>query len=253
MKKIGILFALAASLFIGAAVASPQATDSVVAGAVVTSVLFIGSLVVGKFAGMNRGIAMTCGAIAVGLNANCTTKPVANLEVDVYIMNRADIDLTTTSGNISGRLISAIAMKSGKYVYKYTGLKTSNSSLIQMAKGKYSNNWIHSLAGIIFDNTAETKENIIEQFAQGNFVAVVRNKWKGTDSDQEFEVLGWDVGLTADSQEKKSDDADTQGAWKQTLKTQDGEVETNAGYILWSTDQTTTLTALEALLLPASS
>lgn len=189
--------------------------------------------------------ALACGSLATAFAANCNTKPVAGLEVDVYLMNRDEIDLTLTVP--VGRNIPSITMQSGKFVYKFSGLKSSNSSSIIMNQGKYDNNWVHTWAGVIFDNTAATKEDIIEKLAAANIVAVVRNKWKGSNSNMEFEVLGWDVGLDMSAGEKKSDDADTQNSWKVSMTSPKDQFETNAGYILWDTNQATTLAALEAI------
>lgn len=252
MKKLksilSVLTVVASSLFIGAALT--QMTGSTGLG---VSVAFIG-IVFGIGAGLaNRKqrmiVALSCSSLIADFEADCTTLPVGGLEVDLWLINRDEINLTsTTIGTVdSARIISALAMTSGTYAYKFTGIKTSNASSITMNAGKYSNNWIHSLSLVVFDNTSATKVNIIETLAGANLVAVVRNKWKGTSSNMEFEVLGWDVGLEGSAIEKKSDDADTQNAWKVTLTSPKDQFENNAGYLLWNTDQTTTLAIIENL------
>lgn len=188
---------------------------------------------------------LACGTIASGFAANCDTAPVAGLEVDVWLMNREDINLSGCT--ITGRKISVIALASLKEMYKFTGFKSSNNSAINLNLGKYKNNWIHTMGMIVFDNTPDTKTNIIEKLADANLVAIVRNKWKGAASAHEFEVLGWSVGLEASVSEKKSDDTDTQGAWKLTLASPKDQYEDNAGYIIDYGSQASTLAAIEAL------
>lgn len=209
-------------------------------------VILLLSVVAGKGASEEKNIAYGCASLTTGFAASCATLPVGGLEVDVYLFNRDEIDLTTST--VSGRTISDIGMKGSSTGYKFSGLKTSNTSSIIMNPGKYSNNWIHQWAGVIFDNTASTKSDIVEKLASANIVAVVRNKWKGTDSNMEFEVLGWDVGLEMTAGEKKSDDADTQNAWKVTMSSPKDQFETNAGYIFFDTDQATTILALDAVV-----
>lgn len=208
------------------------------------AVVFIATLLFSKY---QRGlkIAMACGAgLVSGIDEDCSP-PVAGLEVEMWLMDRAEIDLANTT--VVDRTITAIAMNSGKYAYKFVGKKTSNSSSITLAPQKYKNYWTHSWSGIIFSNTAATKKDIIEVLAAANVVAVVRNKWKGTDSATEFEVLGWDVGLEMSVGEKKSDDADTQSAWKVTMSSPKDQFESNAGYLLAGANQTAILALIEGL------
>lgn len=194
----------------------------------------------------------SCGSLASGSAANCATPPVAGLEVDLWLINRADIDLTNTVITSGTRTITTLALNASTYAYKFTGLKKSNSTSIDMNQGTFKNNWIHLLNLVIFDNTSATKTDIIEVLADANLVAVVRNKWKGASQVHEFEVLGWDVGLEASAFQKKSDDAETQAAWKGTLSSPKDEFESNVGYLLYVTNQAGTLAALAALEEPGS-
>ncbi len=233
---LSIILAIVSALFIGAVTGSW----------IFAAIVLVGAFAIAKAYANEKGMAFAaCAVLATAQAANCNTKPTAGLEVDVYLANRDDVDWDGST--ISGRTISALVMKAGKFLYKFEGLKTSNNSSIVMNQGKYDNNWIHTWGGVIFDNTAATKEDIIEKLAGANLVAIVRNKWKGTSSNMECELLGRYVGLSASGLEKKSDDADTQGAWKVTMSSPKDEFENNAGYIVWDTDQTTTLDMLDAL------
>lgn len=196
------------------------------------------------YAGHNMAFA-ACGAIASGNAATCSTIPTAGLEVDLYLANRDDIDWDAST--IVGRTITALVMKSTKELYKFTGLKNTNASGISCKQGKYKPEYTHTLSMIIHDNTAATKEDIIEKFATANLVAIVRSKSKGTLSNTECELLGRDVGLQATGLDKKSDDADAPNAWKCVFGPAEGEFEGNAGYIVHDTDQATTLAMLDAI------
>lgn len=193
--------------------------------------------------------AFGCLSLLADFEADCTTLPVGGLKTDFWLINRDEIDLalTTFGTGDTARIITDLAMTSGTYAYKFTGIKTSNASSITMNQGKYQNNYVHSISFVVFDNTSATKVNIIETLKGANLVAVVRNNWVGTNSNMEFEVLGWDVGLEATVQEKKSDDADTQNAWKVTLSSPKDQFENNAGYLLFGTNQTDTLALIEDL------
>ncbi len=193
--------------------------------------------------------AFSCASLIADFEADCDTLPVGGLKVDLWLINRDEIDLSNTvigTGD-NARHITALELIASTYAYKFTGIKTSNASSITMNKGKYANNYVHSLSLVVFDNTSATKVNIIETLAGANLVAVVRNNWVGTNSAMEFEVLGWDVGLEGSAIEKKSDDADTQNAWKVTLASPTDQFENNAGYLLAGANQAAILAIIEDL------
>lgn len=223
------------------------ALDAGAATMTLGALLFLGFVIQGLSRRKNAStFALACASMTTAFAANCATKPVAGLEVDVYLANRDDVDWDAST--VNDRTIEVLAMKSGKFLYKYEGLKTSNNSSIKMNKGIYDNNFIHGWTGVIFDNTADTKQNIIEKFAGANIIAITRNKWKGTLSNMEFEFLGKDVGLEAADMSKESDNADTQGAWKVSMSSPDKQFETNAGYIVHDgVGQTSTLAMLDNL------
>lgn len=249
MKKIlnNILVPIVA-LFIGTSIGN--ATGNFGLG-IISTLTLIGMSVLGGFAMRNEKYlkAFSCDSLIADFEADCNTLPVGGLKTDLWLINREEIDLTGTTfgtGDLA-RTITALALTAGSYAYKFTGIKTSNASSIVMNKGKYQNNFIHSLSMVVFDNTSGTKVNIIETLKGSNLVAVVRNNWVGTNSAMEFEVLGWDVGLEGSAIEKKSDDADTQNAWKVTLSSPTDQFENNAGYLLAGADQAAILAIIENL------
>lgn len=206
---------------------------------------FILTLFISRYVSNYKFAMVACAGLVSGFEADCETNPVAGLEVEVWLMDRDKIDLSATT--ISGRSITAIAMLDGYYAYKFVGKKSSNASSITLAPQQYKNYWAHQWTGVIFDNTAATKLDIIEVLAEANVVAIVRNKWKGVSSANEFEVLGWDVGLNMSLGEKKSDDVNTQGAWKITMSSPKDEFESNVGYLIGGANQAAMLAIVEGL------
>lgn len=252
MKTTKILFYLSVvtAMVLAAMVSVAVANNFTPMAGVVTFIALFGGAVVhahayrGQAGMLNAG----CSLITTGFVAGCSTTPVAGLEVDLYVANRSEIDLTASTFGTDGEL-TAIVMQTGKKFYKFTGKGTSNSLQIDMVEGKFSNDqWSHLLKNIVFDNTALTKKNIIKKFPSSDLVVVVNNKWKGTGGNMAFEALGWTVGLTGKAIQRKSDNAETAGAWEVTLASPKDQYEDNPGINVFITDYATTLAMMEALI-----
>jgi hypothetical protein len=251
MRKIlSVLLILASSLFIASAV--NNATGSP-AAAVVTGCLLVGGAFIVARAYSVSIMLMSCGTIATGFEAGCDTKPTAGLETRYWVINRSDIDLTSTTFGADGE-IDNLVLNVGALAYRYVGKGQSNGVQIDMVEGKYSNDqWAHIFNQIVFDNSAGTKKDIIKVFPSADVVIIYENKWKGTGGDSAFEAIGWTVGLTGKAIQRKSDDADTQAAWKVGLASPKDQFEDNPGINIFDTDYATTLAMLNALAGSSSS
>jgi len=182
--------------------------------------------------------------LASAIKTDCAEAVKKGFEQEAVIMNRADIDFS--SSTLADNSVS-IVLKSGKTGYAcyqygndpYTGTKST------FVEGTYFNTWTHVLALVVPEEGSLVAKNIIDKLAQGEFVVVVRNKYqKATESEdgyKAFRVYGWENGLrcTASEQDKYSDD--THGGFSFEL------TEEGAQYseIFLSSDEDT---AFEALL-----
>jgi hypothetical protein len=250
MKKtiLALYIALAAcsSVIVGSIVAKESSSPK--AGIVYALATFAGAMIVLHAYRNERDMALGCSTITSGNIAGCATIPKGGLEIDYYVINREHIDLTLTTFGTDGE-IDNLVLTGVNVAYKFTAKGTANSDQVDMFEGKYTNdNWTHIFNSIIFDNTAATKKNIIKKFPSSDVVVIKNNKWKGTTGNMAFEALGFGVGLTGKAIQRKSDDGETQNAWKVSLASPKDQYEDNPGLNVFDTDYSTTLSMLEALL-----
>ena len=93
-------------------------------------------------------------------------------------------------------------------------------------------------------NTPEVANKIIDGLANGTFVVILRNKFKGESGEAEYQVYGYTQGLVASEGTNEKYSEDTDGGWLITLQ------ETGArlsAMFFFNTDATTTAAAYEAL------
>lgn len=191
----------------------------------------------------------TCESLlAQDIDFACSDLVVKGLESDGIIINRGDIDFSATTFNSTNpNIIESLVLKSGKAGYKVVQLGntpfTGTQSTLEV--GTYRNTWTHQIPLAILANDPDTCKDIIDGLANGTFVAILRNKHKGTSGDAEYQVYGYTQGLVASegTNDKYSDDTD--GGWLITLQ----ETGTRQSAMwFFDTDAATTLAAYEALL-----
>lgn len=242
------IFSLLMSAFIANAVGTEYQSDHATAIAFTASM--IGSIVLGLAFPNQAGLAFACSSLTMGHVAGCTNNPVAGLEYSFYAYNRSDIDLTATTFGTDGE-IDNLVLTAPAVGYKFTAKGTANDVQIDMVEGKFTNDqWSHIFNTVVFDNTAATKKNIIKKFPSSDLVIVYENKWKGLAGASAFEAAGWSVGMTGKAVQRKSNDAETQGAWKVSLGTPKEQTEDNPAINVFDTDYATTKAMLEATLTP---
>lgn len=176
---------------------------------------------------------------------NCAVKPVAGLEVDILLFNREDIDygaLTYDATNTT-HLLTALVLKSGKTGYLVEGIKQSNGAAWELVVKDYGNAYKHTISGVVLAPSADNLKSLGEVLDGGSYVAVVERKWKGTDSDDAFVVLGLDAGVVASSANWNSKEND--GIVLFELSSEDGFEEPKSKIVLLETDYATTKTAFD--------
>ena len=193
-------------------------------------------------------MANLCNAlIAQDIEANCANLGIKGLEPDGKIINRADIDFAATVFDTNNdSIIKTLVLKTGKQAYDVAQLGNTPFTGVQstLEVGTYRNTWTHDIPIVVLSNTPEVAHDIIDGLSNGTFVVILRNKFKGSTGDAEYQVYGYTQGLVASegTNDKYSDDTD--GGWLITLQ------ETGArqsAMFLFDTDAATTAAAYEAL------
>lgn len=186
--------------------------------------------------------------LAANISAACAEKSVKGLECNAWIMNRDDIDFDNCSRDAQNpNIITSLVLKSGKKAYTaynpgkspFTGTTTS------LTEGTYTNKFTKTAAIVILDSGPEVANKIIDPLANGSFVVIFENKFKGVDKKNTFEVYGFETGLNANAIDKDMYSEDTDGGWAVTL--QEVGAPTSAIY-LFNETIAATRTALASLV-----
>lgn len=191
--------------------------------------------------------------IKQGISPSCDDPIVQGVEQRGIIINRDDIDFSATTFNSTRKnVIETIALKSTKKAYEvvvlgsapFTGTNTA------LAAGTYRNTFTNTVSLVILDNSPDVCENVIDGLANGEFVVILENKFKGLQKEENpgdpaFQVYGWYQGLRASEMTNEKYSEDTDGGWAVSLQ------ETRApksGVFLFKTDYETTAAAVESLV-----
>lgn len=191
--------------------------------------------------------------IKQGISPSCDDPLVQGVEQRGVIINRDDIDFSAAVFNATRKnVIETIALKSGKKAYEvvvmgstpFTGTNTA------LATGTYRNTFTNTVSIVILDNGPDVCENVIDGLANGEFVVILENKFKGLQKEENpgdpaFQVYGWYQGLRSSEMTNDKYSEDTDGGWAVSLQ------ETRApksGVFLFKTDYETTAAAVESLV-----
>lgn len=193
----------------------------------------------------------TCESLlAADISFACEDLGVAGLEQDAIIINRKDVDFAScVIDNSNSNIITTLALKSGKYgwsciQYGNTPFTGTQSAL---EVGTYRNTFTHTLNLVVLSNTPDAAHDIVDGFANGTFVVVVRNKFKGTANKAEYQVYGYGQGLHPVEITNDKYSEETNGGWLVSLQ------ETGAresAMFFYDTDAATTAAAYDNLLAP---
>lgn len=186
------------------------------------------------------------------ISASCSDPVVPGFEQDGIIMNREDIDFgAITFDESRTNVISQLAMLSGKRAYriKVLGNTPFTGTTTSFVAGTYQNTFTNTVQFIVLDNGPDVCANIIDALANGKFVMVLENTYKGlakatNKGDAAFQIYGYSNGLAASAIENDKYSEDTNGGWLVTMQ------ETKAsksGMFLFNTDYATTKAMFDSL------
>lgn len=183
--------------------------------------------------------------IAGDIQGNCAKPIFSGLETIAYIINKSDIASVAYSAS-NPHIVTGITLTSPAKAYhvENTTKQPFNGAQSALAEGDVSNKFDNTFACIVPDDGPLVARDIIDQLANGEFVAIFANKWENTAGDNKFQIYGLHKGLRATAIESGKYSEETDGGHAVTL------VEAGApsyGYYFFDTDITTSRAALEAL------
>lgn len=140
------------------------------------------------------------GLIKQGLpKGDCAKLPIKGYERRAVLINREDIDFSAVEKSETyANVLTGLGLKTGKTGYEiyqmgstpYTG---SNAAL---ESNDFFKSVTKNLVIAVINNDRDVAGNFVDPLINGEFVAIVERKDKGTDNNSAFEILGFHNGLT---------------------------------------------------------
>jgi len=150
------------------------------------------------------------GSLTADILFDCANAPVGGIEQNVLLINKDDIDMTSTTVDATNRiLVTNLQLKAGKTGYLLSGVKQSNGKAWELVKKENApDKFKHTFSGVIFNPSAENKLQADSLSKGAKYVAVVEQVWKGTGNKEAFEVLGFSSGLELTTMSNSSKEND---------------------------------------------
>lgn len=192
-----------------------------------------------------------CGKIAAGYDPCGKTPSVAGIEQSVYAFNKGDF--TFTYDTVNPLLITGITRVGTALMYKVIGYDGFDA-MSKLVKKKVGPRFTETVSFPLPSNDTEAKKFIINGSSGRQQYIVVNNDKSGNGA---IELYGAVNGLQfSENTQRQASDEDMQGAWKieATNPPQLTEAYPPRSVLIGSGSPTyaTTITALDALLVPAA-
>lgn len=190
--------------------------------------------------------------LSMDIEASCTDPIVPGLEQEAVIMNRADIDFDAVAyDETRSNVLKNLAMLKGKRGYKIRVLGSTpfSGTSTSFVAGNYQNTFTNTVQFVVLDNSPDVCKNVIDMLANGKFVIVLENSYKGLNKasnkgDAAFQVYGFGQGLVASAIENDKYSEDTNGGW---LVTMQETKASNSGIFLYAGSYAASKTLFDGL------
>lgn len=178
------------------------------------------------------------------ISADCNNPIFTGVSQTAYIFNFQHIvgslpDTTAEDFNGNPNLITSLTLKELSEGVTATGYRIVNlgktpfqGSNTAFSAGNISNRFTETVSFVVPDASA-TAAQLIDNLANGRFVVVLQNSYKGSNADGEFQLYGLRKGLTASDISRDPYSDETDGAYMITLTS---ENVPNSGLFLKHTD-----------------
>lgn len=155
-------------------------------------------------------------ALAQDIAVQCDKPQTSGLKNTGWLMNYDDIDFDNLTQ--TGNIVSQLALNQGRAYRVYVPGKTPFSGTqAAMVAGTYRNKFNKTASIVVLNSGPDVSENIIDQLANGRFVFIFENKFRGKDNKNTFEIYGLEQGLTASEMTNDKYSEETDGGWAVTL------------------------------------
>lgn len=157
---------------------------------------------------------------------SCDDPIVPGLEANGIIINRSEVDFGAVTFNTTRKnVVENFPLKSTKKGYKIQvlGATPFNGTNVTMVAGTYRNTFTNTVNIVILDNGPDVCSEIIDGLANGEFVIILENKYKGlvksdNPGDSAFQIFGYYQGLRAVEMANDKYAEETDGGWSVSLQ-----------------------------------
>ena len=188
---------------------------------------------------------MSCtGKIAKAIVSDCSTQTVGGLEVEAYVFNRTDLEVTYSAVSGEENTITSLANAVGEKGYKLTGIKKLlNAGHDIVVADDRPNKYTHYFNFQQFEILAEDLINVDDM---DDLIVIVETKDKNDTGDGVFRGYGMKYGLYKSTDTRRANDIN--GARNIELTSLAGQEEPYSNYVVLDTDYATTKALLEDLI-----
>lgn len=184
--------------------------------------------------------------------ADCNNPLFAGVDSEALILNYSQID-SVSYDQSNGNIITGITMKTytdGNDTVPYCGYTCQqlgntpfSGTQVEMTEGTYGNRFTNTVVLAVTDNGPDVCKNIIDNFANGKFVVIMKNDYRHTNGDNKYQVYGVKKGLKASAISRELY-GDNESAYIVTLTEENAPM---SGMFFYVTSESATDTAYEAL------
>ena len=171
------------------------------------------------------------------------------LPIDDTVENIEKMSATEMISKVSPRTMAHVLENVFAEEMRVLGNTPFTGTTTSFVSGTYQNTFTNTVQFVVLDNGPDVCESVIDALANGRFVMILENTFKGLNKesnkgDAAFQIYGYTQGLAASAIENDKYSEDTNGGWLVTLQ------ETKAsksGMFLYKSDYATTKKMFETL------
>jgi len=154
--------------------------------------------------------------LAQDISIQCENPQMPGLKNTGWLLNYDEIDWEQLAKE--GNIVSTLALLKGRaYRCVVPGKTPFTGTNVAMVAGTYKNKFNKTAVIVVLDSGPDVSANVIDQLANGRFVFIFENKYRGKDDKNTFEIYGLEQGLTASEMSNDKYSEDTDGGWSVTL------------------------------------
>lgn len=154
--------------------------------------------------------------LAQDISVQCDNPQVSGLKNTGWLINYDDVDWDSLAKEKN--VVSKLSLLKGRaYRCVVPGKTPFTGTNVAMVAGTYKNTFNKTAVIVVLDSGPDVCENVIDQLANGKYIFIFENKYRGKDGKNTFEIYGLEQGLSASEMGNDKYSEDTDGGWSVTL------------------------------------